>query len=175
MSHHLTSQLLKGTLFTHTENELPEIVEEAKRHGVEIFESFQALNPKTSYVRTYPRQHLEQLSSLDRVVAAIARDSRRAHAVLQPVESFCLEEGIAPDKNGTPNGIRKNCDEQWIYSLLSGDVTPCCQIKTPMDDKWNLSRHPIDEILRDRHYENVRFNLWNGIFPTYCEGCWKTR
>jgi len=29
--------------------------------------------------------------------------------------------------------------------------------------------------MADPEYENVRFNLWNGIFPSYCEGCWKTR
>jgi len=41
---------VKGTLFSYSQDELPVIVAEAKAHGVEIFESFQALNPMSAYV-----------------------------------------------------------------------------------------------------------------------------
>ncbi len=166
---------LKGTLFAHTRDELPRIVAEAKRHGVEIFESFQPLNPKTTYVRIYPPEHLHELAVVDEVAAAIRRDGERALRELRSAWSFAEEEGIAVPRNGRPNGLRRHCDEEWVYSLLSGDVTPCCQIKTPMDPDWNIVNHSLEAILADHHYQNVRFNLWNGLFPQYCRGCWKTR
>jgi MoaA/NifB/PqqE/SkfB family radical SAM enzyme len=166
---------LKGTLFGTTQDQLPRIVDLAKAHGVEIFESFQPLNPMRTYVPIYPREKLAEIGRVGAVAAAISRDTSYAHQVLQSVHSFFEAEGVDIDKNGTPNGLRAGCDEQWIYSLLSGDVTPCCQIKTPISPDWNLCSHTIDEILSDRLYENTRFNLWNGLFPRYCEGCWKTR
>jgi MoaA/NifB/PqqE/SkfB family radical SAM enzyme len=166
---------VKGTLFTHTKNELPAIVEEAKRNGVEIFESFQALNPMKSYIPIYPKEQLSELASVEPVASAIHRDSAPARDTLQPFSAFCEAEGIEAEKTGKPNVLRKNCDEQWVYSLLSGDVTPCCQIKTPIDPSWNLFNHSLSDILKAPSYENVRFNLWNGLFPTYCDGCWKTR
>lgn len=166
---------LKGTLFSHTEHQLPEIVATAKSHGVEVFESFQPLNPMQSYVKIYPQQMLPQLQTVGQVAETIRRDTHDASRTLRSLAQFCTEAGIDVEKLGRPNPLRPNCDEQWIYSLLSGDVTPCCQIKTPIDPKWNLFRHSIDEILREPHYENVRFNLWNGLFPDYCDGCWKTR
>lgn len=166
---------LKGTLFEGTQDQLPRIAALVKEYGVEIFESFQPLNPMRTYVPIYPREKLAELKRIDAVAAKIGRDSPRMHQVLQSVQSFFNDEGIDIDKNGTPNGLRAGCDEQWIYSLLSGDVTPCCQIKTPISPAWNLFSHTIDEILSDRLYENTRFNLWNGLFPRYCEGCWKTR
>jgi MoaA/NifB/PqqE/SkfB family radical SAM enzyme len=166
---------LKGTLFTHTEDQLPEIVRVAKEHGVDLFESFQPLNPMSTYVPIYPKDQLGQLPLVDRVSRAIARDGQAATHLLKPAASFCEEEGIRVDKNGTPNGLRPNCDEEWVYSLLSGDITPCCQIKTPPSPNWNLARRPLAEIMADPDYENTRFNLWNGLFPPYCEGCWKTR
>jgi len=166
---------LKGTLFSYSKNDLPGIVAEAKRHGVEIFESFQPLNPMSTYLPIYPEQQLAELEQIDEVAACIARDSHIATQQLTTVSEFCDQEGILLDKNGTPNGIRKNCDEQWIYSLLSGDITPCCQIKTPPSPNWNLFNQSIDQILSDQQYENTRFNLWNGIFPEYCSGCWKMR
>lgn len=164
---------LKGTLFTHTENELVPIVEMAKAHGVDVFESFQPLNPMSTYVPIYPKAQLEQLASVPRVSQAINRDMEKARHMLKPATQFCDEEGIRIDKNGTPNGLRANCDEEWIYSLLSGDITPCCQIKNPPSPNWNLSKRPLIDILRDADYENTRFNLWNGLFPQYCKGCWK--
>jgi len=166
---------LKGTLFSYSKNDLPEIVAAAKNHGVEIFESFQPLNPMSTYLPIYPEQKLTELEYIDEVANCIARDSSIAAQQLTSVSEFCEQEGIVLDKNGTPNGIRKNCDEQWIYSLLSGDITSCCQIKTPPSSDWNLFDRPINQILSDQFYENTRFNLWNGIFPEYCTGCWKTR
>ncbi len=166
---------LKGTLFSYSKNDLPEIVAAAKHHGVEIFESFQPLNPMSTYLPIYPEQKLEEIMHIDEIAACIARDSHIATQQLTSVAEFCEQEGIVLDKNGTPNGIRKNCDEQWIYSLLSGDITPCCQIKTPPSSNWNLFTRPIDQILSDQYYENMRFNLWNGIFPESCSGCWKLR
>ncbi len=166
---------LKGTLFEHTQDELPQIAAMATEYGFEIFESFQALNPMRTYVPIYPREKLAELKRSDTVAMAIARDTPLANEALQSVQSFFDDEGIDVDKNGTPNGLRAGCDEQWIYSLLSGDVTPCCQIKTPISPTWNLFSHSIDQILSDRLYENTRFNLWNGLFPRYCGGCWKTR
>lgn len=165
---------LKGTLFSHTIDQIPQIVEKAKSHGVEIFESFQPLNPMKSYVKIYPREQLPQLGVIGEVAEAIRRDSHDATKVLKSMAQFSVDEGIDSAKSGRPNGLRQNCDEQWIYSLLSGDITPCCQIKTPISPKWNLFEHAVEDILREPQYENVRFNLWNGFFPTYCDGCWKT-
>lgn len=166
---------LKGTLFSATRDQLPGIAEMAKAAGVDIFEGIQALNPMRTYVPIYPQEHLDELAHIDAVSACVDRDQPLAVQSLRSIASFCAEEGIPASNYGHPNGLRPNCDEEWIYALLSGDVTPCCQIKTPVDPRWNLFRSSIDEILADGHYENVRFNLWNGIFPSYCMGCWKTR
>lgn len=166
---------LKGTLFSHTIDQLPAIVDLAKANGVEIFESFQALNPMKNYVRIYPQDHSPQLSSTDEVAAAIDRDSSYGRKELQPMSEFLAENNIEFSKPVVNNPLRKNCDETWLYSLLSGDVTPCCQIKTPISSKWNIFENSVDQITSDFEYENIRFNLWNGIFPTYCNGCWKTR
>lgn len=166
---------VKGTLFSYSEGQLPAVVELAKSYGVDVFESFQPLNPMRTYVPIYPKDKLPELETVDRVAGRIARDSAAAGSQLQPVLEFCQQEGIRPDKNGTPNGIRPNCDEEWIYTLLSGDITPCCQIKTPPSPHWNLFQRPLIDILRDADYERTRFNLWNGLFPQYCAGCWKTR
>jgi len=166
---------LKGTLFSHTLGQLPDIVEVAKKNGVEIFESFQPLNPMKSYVRIYPKEQVNQLASVSDVAKAIAHDSVLAQQTLQPFAEFCREEGIDFFPKVRSNPLRNNCNETYLYSLLSGDVTPCCQIKTPISDKWNVFNHSVEDVMADPEYENVRFNLWNGIFPSYCEGCWKTR
>lgn len=166
---------LKGTLFAATRDELPRIAEIAQAHGADIFEGFQLLNPMRTYVPIYPRDHLDELRHIDDLAATMARDTPYAKTLLRPVTDFCAAENIPASNMGRPNGLRPNCDEEWIYALLSGDVTPCCQVKTPLDDAWNLFRFPIEEILSNHHYENVRFNLWNGLFPAYCHGCWKTR
>lgn len=166
---------LKGTLFSYSMDELPKIVDLAKRHGVEIFESFQSLNPMCTYVPIYPTDKLPELDCFEEVSARIQEDSSYARENLTPIYVFAQEEGIEIDNNGTPNGIRPGCDEQWIYSLLTGDVTPCCQIKNPQDENWNLSDFSISEIQNDPNYQNLRFNLWNGFFPSMCRGCWKTK
>ena len=166
---------LKGTLFNHTIDQLPKIVDMAKESGVEIFESFQALNPMKNYVRIYPTAHIPELSSVSTVAQAIERDSVYAREKLQPMNAFLEENNIDFSRPAIANPIRKNCDETWLYSLLSGDITPCCQIKTPISPAWNIFDHSVESILADFEYENIRFNLWNGIFPSYCDGCWKTR
>lgn len=167
---------LKGTLFAETINQIPQIVALAAAHGVEIFESFQPLNPMSGYVPIYPAEKRQSLATGEqlRVIEAIGRDSEQATRRLKSVQQFCEEEGIALSKNGHGNGLRPNCDEEWIYALLSGDITPCCQIKTPPSPNWNLVHHSLDQVLRDAVYENTRFNLWNGLFPSYCKGCHKT-
>jgi hypothetical protein len=143
---------------------------------VEIFESFQPLNPMSTYVPIYPDEKLKALATDEQaqVAAAIQRDTAKALTQLKSIQHFCAEEGIAVSNSGRPNRLRPNCDEEWIYALLSGDVTPCCQIKTPISPNWNLVNHSIDEVLADELYENTRFNLWNGLFPDYCKGCYKT-
>ncbi len=167
---------LKGTLFGQTQDQIPAIVALAKSHGVEIFESFQPLNPMSTYLPIYPAEKLKALDTdeLGQVATAIHRDSAKAVTQLKSVSQFCDDEGIALSKKGRANGLRPNCDEEWVYALLSGDVTPCCQIKTPISPNWNLTQHTIDEVLADALYENTRFNLWNGLFPDYCRGCHKT-
>jgi len=165
---------VKGTLFKHTENELLPIVELARARGAEIFESFQPLNPHKQYIKLYPKEQVRQLEFLPEVSATIVRDSQKALTIMQSVQAFCEEEGIAVDKNGNGNGLRPNCDEEWIYTLLTGDVTPCCQIKAPQSPKWNLFEHSLADIQADHDYQNMRFNLFNGLFPDYCDGCSKT-
>ncbi|MGR8997640.1 MAG: radical SAM/SPASM domain-containing protein [Gammaproteobacteria bacterium] len=167
---------LKGTLFGQTQDQLPGIVALAKSYGVEIFESFQPLNPMSTYLPIYPDEKLKTLTTDEQtqVASAIHRDTAKALTQLKSIQRFCEEEGIAVSNSGRPNLLRPNCDEEWIYALLSGNVTPCCQIKTPISPNWNLVNHSIDEILADELYENTRFNLWNGLFPDYCKGCYKT-
>ena len=165
---------LKGTLFTHTEDQLVDIATEARRRGVDLFESFQPLNPKQSYVQIYPKEQLAQLAAVPAVSAKIHQQTEKARAILRNAVDFCNEEGIPASGQGRPNGMRPGCDEEWLYSLLSGQVTPCCQVKDVLDPRWNLFERPVDEILADASYENMRFNLWNGLFPTYCKGCYKT-
>lgn len=171
---HFPKIALKGTLFSNTIDHLPTIVNHAKSNGVEIFESFQALNPMHSYVRIYPREKLSELRAVVEVGKAIKRDSAYGRQELQPMEAFNESNNIEVFHPVTSNPLRNNCDETWLYSLLSGDVTPCCQLKKPISPKWNVFTNTVDSILADIEYENLRFNLWNGIFPTYCSGCWKT-
>lgn len=166
---------LKGTLFSATRDRTPRIVAAAKAAGADIFEGMQVLNPMRTYVPIYPQEQLGELAHVDAVATCASRDQAGALEELRGIASFCAEEGIAGSNIGRRNGLRPNCDEEWVYALLSGDVTPCCQVKTPIDPRWNLFRTSMDEILADRHYENIRFNLWNGLFPDYCMGCWKTR
>lgn len=165
---------LKGTLFPHTVDELPLIIAEAKKRGMEIFESFQTLNPMITYLPCYPEEATRYLHSVAPVAAKISAYSKAADGQLESVVDFCRREQIEFVKSCRQNNLRPGCDEQWIYALLSGDVTPCCQIKHPISPVWNLFRQSMDTILGDTTYENLRFNLWNGIFPAYCSGCHKT-
>lgn len=165
---------LKGTLFAHTVDELPRIIEEAACHGMEIFESFQTLNPMLTYRTGYPVDKLSHLENVDQIAAKIANYSSEASQKLETIDVFCQREQIVLPGNGLPNGLRSGCDEQWIYSLVSGDVTPCCQIKQVINPAWNLFHNTIHEITTNMAYETLRFNLWNGIFPSFCSGCYKT-
>lgn len=165
---------IKGTLFAHTEDELLPIVEKARERGADLFESFQPLNAMQSYVKIYPQAEIKHMAQVQRVARRIEEQRPAADAMLKSAYQFCTEEGIPSTNAGRPNGIRPNCDEEWLYSLLGGDVTPCCQIKDVLDPNWNLFKRPVGEIMADEHYERVRFNLWNGLFPSYCTGCWKT-
>ncbi|NTV13883.1 MAG: GNAT family N-acetyltransferase [Desulfobulbaceae bacterium] len=165
---------IKGTLLDYNEDELLDIVKLARAHGAEIFESFQSLNPKQSYIDIYPEEQRRQLAAVGRIAQAIARDSGLARQLLQPAGDFLAEEGIEFGGPGRANGLRANCDEQYVYALLSGDITPCCQVKQPIDPDWNIVQHPLAEIFHNQRYENLRFNLWNGFFPEYCKGCGKT-
>jgi MoaA/NifB/PqqE/SkfB family radical SAM enzyme len=166
---------LKGTLFTHTQDQMLEIAAEARRHGVDLLESFQPLNPKTSYVKIYPPGMRGQLAQVPQVQQRINEQTALSRSVLPSAVDFCIREDMPASNVGRSNGMRAGCDEEWIYSLLDGHVTPCCQVKDVLDPAWNLFTHSIDDILSNAHYENVRFNLWNGLFPAYCEGCSKTR
>ncbi|MBK9237046.1 MAG: hypothetical protein IPO19_14025 [Rhodoferax sp.] len=129
-----------------------------------------------SYTRIYPKDQLGQLPHIDRVNAAIQHDSHWAISTqLQSAEAFCEAEGIQLGVGGKPNGLRPNCDERWLYALLSGDVTPCCQVKQVLDPDWNLTRNNVQQILSNPHYENTRFNLWNGVSRTIARAASKRR
>lgn len=166
---------LKGTLFPHTVDQLPTIIDEAWRRGMEVYEGFQPLNPMVTYLPCYPEDKRQLLASVGDVAAKIDSHSAAAAGKLESIAQFCAREGIDFDKGGQPNGLRPGCDEQWIYALAGGDITPCCQIKQPVSPSWNLFQHHLEEILADPLYENTRFNLWNGIFPTECAGCYKVK
>jgi MoaA/NifB/PqqE/SkfB family radical SAM enzyme len=164
---------LKGTLFTHTRDEMPLILSEAKKRGVDVVEAFQPLNPKKTYAEIYPADKLALLDDCADISTRI--QAGYDSGILPSVMEFAQREQLNISNSGTPNPLRKNCDEEWIYSLLSGDVTPCCQIKNPVDPAWNITKHPLNEIIKNEAYENMRFNLWNGLFLSDCEGCSKTR
>jgi len=164
---------LKGTLFPHTVDQLPAIIDEACRRGMEIYEGFQPLNPMATYQSCYPEDKKALLASVGEVASKIASYGSATVGKLESISQFCTREGIEFDKNGRPNGLRPGCDEQWIYALAGGDITPCCQIKLPISPTWNLFQCHLNDILEDPLYENTRFNLWNGIFPLCCSGCYK--
>lgn len=98
---------LKGTLFEATKTHLPQIVDVAKAHGVEIFESFQPLNPMHNYVRIYPKDKLGELPCIDRVVARSQEDVPYAHSQLQPFRQFCEENDIDFFPKSTPTRCAK--------------------------------------------------------------------
>ncbi len=164
---------LKGTLFDHTRDEMPAIARAAKQCGVDMVESFQSLNPKRTYIDIYPADKRYLLKQSQSIAEKIGKDY--ASLDLPGIAEFAEKEDMTIRNCGPGNGLRPNCNEEWIYALLSGDVTPCCQIKAPMDKDWNIFKHSIADIESNQHYENVRFNLWNGIFLKDCDGCFKTK
>jgi MoaA/NifB/PqqE/SkfB family radical SAM enzyme len=165
---------IKGTLFKHTLHELIPIVLEAKQHGADVFESFQPLNPKSSYVKRYPKDKQSWIADYNFVMKQIQNTMIFAKQILPLATEVTLKRGFDLANNGQSNGIRPNCDEEWIFTRVTGDVIPCCYIKEPINDTSNLNKFSIDEIKYHQQYENMRFNLWNGIFLNSCEGCEKT-
>jgi len=168
---------LKGTLFEYSEHEMSNIIREAKKKGIDILEAYQALNVKKSYVDVYPKDKHHLLKTVHQVKQTILNDfsqeSLPPEERLMNIQAFTEQENVYIQNIGKPNNLRRNCDEEWIYSLLSGDVTPCCQIKHQINSQWNLFEYPLQDILSNREYENLRFNLWNGLFLPECEGCSK--
>lgn len=132
-----------------------------------------AAEPDGDLSTCYPEDKRQLLASVADVATKIVAYSTASTGNLKSIAQFCAEEGIDFDKGGRPNGLRPGCDEQWIYALAGGDITPCCQIKQPVSPNWNLFCYDLEAILADPLYENTRFNLWNGIFPTACAGCYK--
>lgn len=169
---------LKGTLFDYSSDQLPEITKKAISCGADVMEGFQPLNRKESYAKIYPQEHLHQLNSIDQVAQNISSSISEVLASeeydIMGLQDYSNLENMDLIDSGTGNGIRKNCDERWLYSLFSGDVTPCCQIKEPFSEQWNLFNNKVEQILTNPAYENIRFNLWNGFFLPQCKGCYKT-
>jgi MoaA/NifB/PqqE/SkfB family radical SAM enzyme len=169
---------LKGTLFDYSKDQLPEISKKAISCGVDVLEGFQPLNRKQSYIKIYPHEHFHQLEAIDDVVKnineSISEVLESDDYSIMSLQEFSQQEEMNLLDCGRNNGLRKNCDERWLYSLFSGDVTPCCQIKESFSENWNLFNNPVKQIMSDPEYENVRFNLWNGFFLAQCKGCYKT-
>ncbi len=168
---------LKGTLFDYSEHEMPTIIREAKKRGIDVLETYQALNLKKSYVDAYPKDKHYLLETVKQVKETMTKDFSQES--LSPEErlislgEFVQQENVYIQNVGKANNLRRNCDEEWIYSLFSGDITPCCQIKHQINPEWNLFEYPLESILSNHEYENMRFNLWNGLFLNECEGCSK--
>lgn len=161
--------VVRGTLFSYSQNDIPEIVREAKKRGVDAIGEFQTLNPKESYVGIYPEDKKHYLKDEETIAHSIAKGRARADL---PFFSELLLRDFGDDAPEVwPNGLRQSCDIPILYSLLSGDVTPCCQIKTVTTPSWNLVRHGMEAVTRDQEYENMRFNLWNGFYLKSCDSC----
>jgi MoaA/NifB/PqqE/SkfB family radical SAM enzyme len=160
---------VRGTLFSYSRNDIPEIVREAKRRGVDAVGEFQTLNPKESYVDIYPEDKKRHLQESDEVALAISKD--RVRAELPFLSEIILQDFGDEHLEVWPNGLRQSCDIPILYSLLSGDVTPCCQIKSITSPTWNLAKHGTPAVMRDEQYENMRFNLWNGLYLKTCDTC----
>jgi len=162
---------IKGTLLDYNAQEMIEIIKLARDHGAETFERFQPLNPKCSYAAIYPPEEQAQLGRVSHISEIVGGQLAAARRILQPTEEFLAQEGILLAAETRANPLRPHCDPQYAYALLSGDMTPCCQVKSQISADWNLANRPLSEILRDPAYETMRFNLWNGIFPDDCAGC----
>ncbi|MCX7946528.1 MAG: radical SAM protein [Hydrogenophilus sp.] len=167
---------LKGTLFYATRHQLLPIVRLAHEVGVELLESFQPLNPKSTYAAIYPPEWQSELAFIDQVAAAIAADLPQAHRLLPPVDRWAAAEQIPIPLPGRRHPLLPNCDETGLYLLADGTLTPCCQIKTSPDPlRWNLVHRPWSQLSLDPLYQRWRYSLLNGLFPSHCHGCYKTR
>lgn len=162
---------IRGTVLTHTQHEIPEILREAKKRGVDMVFGFQSLNPKTSYVQIYPEEKRDHLKGILQVSRSIDTALLQSDLPYMPADDL-ISQVVSDAAIGVQhNKFRQNCDIPIVYSLLSGDVTPCCQIKSPVTQAWNLIHHSLHAVLENPDYENMRFNLWNGIFLPDCDGC----
>ena len=163
--------VVRGTALASTQHDIPEIVREAKKRGVDAIGPWQTLNRKESYVAIYPEDEKRHLKNVEEVGKSIFQ--HRLEAELPFINDFVLEDLGMGDRplEIWPNRLRQSCDIPTTYSLLSGDVTPCCQIKTPTAPTCNLAEHGMESVMRDEKYENMRFNLWNGLYLKNCESC----
>lgn len=159
--------VVRGTFLAGTKDDFPEIVREAKKRGVDAIGQFQSLNRKESYVATYPEDKQRHVGE-----AAGVADSIRVNRIRSELPSLGELEGFgAEDLAVWPNRLRQSCDIASTYCQVAGDVTPCCQIKTTTSPAWNLAEHGVEAVIRDEEYENMRFNLWNGVYLDSCESC----
>jgi MoaA/NifB/PqqE/SkfB family radical SAM enzyme len=161
---------VRGTLFSYSQNDIPEIVREAKKRGVDAVGPFQPLNRKESYIEIYPEDKKRHLEDTGQVVQSIRRGVVRSE--LPFLMEFRFQDADGEEAlESWPNLLRQSCDIGSMYSLLSGDVTPCCDIMTPTTPAWNLAKHGMEAVVRDELYENMRFNLWNGFYLDRCQSC----
>lgn len=161
--------VVRGTLFSYSQNEIPEIVREAKRRGVDAIGEFQTLNSKESYVDIYPEEMKRHLRDMDEIAKTIRKDRLRSD--LPFLAEIRLQDVAQGNLEVWPNTLRKSCDIPSLYSLLSGDLTPCCNIMSPTTPSWNLTQNRLQDVLKDEQYENMRFNLWNGLYLKTCQSC----
>lgn len=161
---------LKGTLTSETVGKIHEIVELAIRHGIEIFEGFQTLNPMPTYSKHYPDSERSELLQIGKVAREMNNSIPPAIENMKSIHEFLEEEGLPTERYGRTS-VGTCCDEQWLFASSSGGVMPCCQTKSRVNSNWNLKKSSVEQIENDSAYENMRFNLFNGIFMTTCSGC----
>jgi MoaA/NifB/PqqE/SkfB family radical SAM enzyme len=165
---------VRGTPMAPDPDDIAEILREARARGVDGMDGFQTLNAMEAYAEIYPENKQHHLDDTKEIGRAIQKAMMKAEL---PVLTEQLED-VLPAKvvqgEGFTNRLRQNCDRSLVYSLLSGDVTPCCQIKSVINPEWNLARNSMDAVLKHPDHENTRFNLWNGIFTSQCRDCWGT-
>lgn len=167
---------IKGTLVSPKSGTLINVAKFFKKMGVDVFEGFQILNPKESYISIYPEDKKKLIENITECKTIVSEETQQIfqETELIGIDTFCKSEGVPFIDAGKLNKLRPNCDEKYIYSLLSGEITPCCQIKQPISKTLNLFNTPLHELYNNHLYENIKFNLFNGIFPKYCQGCIKT-
>ena len=160
---------VRGTLFSYSQNDFPAIVKEAKKRGVDAVGEFQTINPKESYIDIYPEDKKRHLKEAGEVSESIRKD--RFQTDLPFLSEIILQDFGDEGLEVWPNPLRQSCDIPILYSLLSGDVTPCCQIKSVTTPSWNLVKQGTEAVIRDEQYESMRFNLWNGFYLKSCDSC----